>query len=578
MQHSQTKLKLIIMKTLCIILFGFLLPLCGSSQVILNDETVPQNSPLIKGKINILSTPDLLDITTIWANKYASLNSQLKITVLSSAMNKPEKLLPAGTDIRIISSEDEAFRSDKNLRKIIVGRDIIVPLINSENPFLEAIYKQGISAEEIARVLSNPDKQTWGMLLGNDEPARVNLFIIDNESVSSDVANFLNTDKLNDEGINVKSGQEMIDVLQGDPYALGFCRMTNVLDNTKNSFLDKITLLPIDKNGNGIIDYPEKIFSNYDTFTRGVWIGKYPKTLYRNIYSYSQENKSKEAVVAFLRWIVTSGQASLASYGYDDLVYSERLANIDALLISGVDPKSPNSIFAGQKLLALIIGLFIVTGLVVNIIARFVANKQASVQYASSLSQSVFDQNSVKILNGLYFDKTHTWAFMDQNGGVKIGIDDFLQHVTGPITRVKMKIPGERINKGDKIMSITQKGKQLNIYSPISGIIREQNTALNSDSSAMNSSPYSDGWVYVLEPTNWIKETQQLIMANNYKTWLKNEFSRLKDFLSASLGNRNPEHGHLVLQDGGELQDWVLEKCGPEVWEDFQINFIDTNK
>ena len=67
-------------------------------------------------------------------------------------------------------------------------------------------------------------------------------------------------------------------------------------------------------------------------------------------------------------------------------------------------------------------------------------------------------------------------------------------------------------------------------------------------------------------------------MANNYKTWLKNEFSRLKDFLSASLGNRNPEHGHLVLQDGGELQDWVLEKCGPEVWEDFQINFIDTNK
>ncbi|MBT3748676.1 MAG: hypothetical protein HOG34_06790 [Bacteroidetes bacterium] len=566
------------MKTLCIILFGFLLPLCGSSQVILNDETVPQNSPLIKGKINILSTPDLLDITTIWANKYASLNSQLKITVLSSAMNKPEKLLPAGTDIRIISSEDEAFRSDKNLRKIIVGRDIIVPLINSENPFLEAIYKQGISAEEIARVLSNPDKQTWGMLLGNDEPARVNLFIIDNESVSSDVANFLNTDKLNDEGINVKSGQEMIDVLQGDPYALGFCRMTNVLDNTKNSFLDKITLLPIDKNGNGIIDYPEKIFSNYDTFTRGVWIGKYPKTLYRNIYSYSQENKSKEAVVAFLRWIVTSGQASLASYGYDDLVYSERLANIDALLISGVDPKSPNSIFAGQKLLALIIGLFIVTGLVVNIIARFVANKQASVQYASSLSQSVFDQNSVKILNGLYFDKTHTWAFMDQNGGVKIGIDDFLQHVTGPITRVKMKIPGERINKGDKIMSITQKGKQLNIYSPISGIIREQNTALNSDSSAMNSSPYSDGWVYVLEPTNWIKETQQLIMANNYKPWLKNEFSRLKDFLSASLGNRNPEHGHLVLQDGGELQDWVLEKCGPEVWEDFQINFIDTNK
>lgn len=566
------------MKTLCILLFGFLLPLCGSSQVIFNDATVPQNSSALKGTINILSTPDLYDITTMWAKQYGRLHPQLKIKVLSSALIKSEKLLPAGTDISIISSENETFPSDEKLRRLVVGRDVIVPVINSENPFLEAIYQQGISAEEIARVFSNPDKQTWGSLLGNDETARVNLFMIDNEYVRSDVAGFIGINQIIEGGINVKSGEEMIDAVQGDLYALGFCKMTNILDNSKNSFIENITLLPIDKNGNGIIDYQEKIYSNYDAFTRGVWIGKYPKSLYRNIYSFSQEKRSKEAVVAFLRWIVTYGQQTLASYGYDDLVYSERKANIDALLISSIGLKTPKSFFAGQRLLALIIGLFLVMGLVANMIARLVANRQAAVQYASSLAPSVFDQNSVKVLNGLYFDKTHTWAFMNQNGGVKIGIDDFLQHVTGPITRVKMKIPGERIKKGDKILSIIQKGKQLNIYSPVSGIIIEQNTALQSDPSALNSSPYSDGWVYLLEPTNWLKEIQHLIMANKYKTWLKNEFSRLKDFLATSLSNRTVEHAHLVLQDGGELKDWVLEECGPEVWEDFQINFIDTNK
>lgn len=566
------------MKTLCILLFGFLLPLCGSSQVIFNDATVPQNTSVLKGTINILSTPDLYDITTMWAKQYGRLHPQLKIKVLSSDLIKSEKLLPAGTDISIISSENETFPSDEKLRRLVVGRDVIVPVINSENPFLEAIYQQGISAEEIALVFSNPDKQTWGSLLGNDETARVNLFMIDNEYVRSDVAGFIGINQIIEGGINVKSGEEMIDAVQGDLYALGFCKMTNILDNSKNSFIENITLLPIDKNGNGIIDYQEKIYSNYDAFTRGVWIGKYPKSLYRNIYSFSQEKRSKEAVVAFLRWIVTYGQQTLASYGYDDLVYSERKANIDALLISSIGLKTPKSFFAGQRLLALIIGLFLVMGLVANMIARLVANRQAAVQYASSLAPSVFDQNSVKVLNGLYFDKTHTWAFMNQNGGVKIGIDDFLQHVTGPITRVKMKIPGERIKKGDKILSIIQKGKQLNIYSPVSGIIMEQNTALISDPSAINSSPYSDGWVYLLEPTNWLKEIQHLIMANKYKTWLKNEFSRLKDFLATSLSNRTVEHAHLVLQDGGELKDWVLEECGPEVWEDFQINFIDTNK
>jgi hypothetical protein len=33
-----------------------------------------------------------------------------------------------------------------------------------------------------------------------------------------------------------------------------------------------------------------------------------------------------------------------------------------------------------------------------------------------------------------------------------------------------------------------------------------------------------------------------------------------------------------VLQDGGELTDNLLEKLGPEVWEDFQVNFIDKSR
>ena len=44
-------------------------------------------------------------------------------------------------------------------------------------------------------------------------------------------------------------------------------------------------LLPIDRNGNGLIDYNEKIYDDINDFSRGVWIGKYPKSLFSNIYS-----------------------------------------------------------------------------------------------------------------------------------------------------------------------------------------------------------------------------------------------------------------------------------------------------
>ncbi len=35
---------------------------------------------------------------------------------------------------------------------------------------------------------------------------------------------------------------------------------------------------------------------------------------------------------------------------------------------------------------------------------------------------------------------------------------------------------------------------------------------------------------------------------------------------------------NVILQDGGQLTDNVLADLGPEVWEDFQTNFIDKSK
>jgi hypothetical protein len=139
-----------------------------------------------------------------------------------------------------------------------------------------------------------------------------------------------------------------------------------------------------------------------------------------------------------------------------------------------------------------------------------------------------------------------------------------------------MKSPGERVRKGKKAVSIIQDGKQLDISAPVSGTIKEQNTHLTTDSSLLNSSPYAEGWIYKIEPVNWFKEVQFLIMGSSYKKWLKNEFQRLKDFLTDTIRSDYEEYAH-VLQDGGELKENILKDLGPETWEDFQTNFIDVS-
>ena len=188
------------------------------------------------------------------------------------------------------------------------------------------------------------------------------------------------------------------------------------------------------------------------------------------------------------------------------------------------------------------------------------------------------NEDTLIVPKGIYFDKTHTWAFMEQNGVVRVGIDDFLQHITGPLTRIIMKNDGDQVKKGEKLLTVIQSGKQLNLYAPISGTIREHNTTLDKNASLINSSPYNEGWIYKIEPTNWGRENQLLFMGEKEIQYIKNEFSRLRDFLAGTLKASNEKYTQVILQDGGEQRDGTLSYLGPEVWEDFQTKFIDPSR
>jgi glycine cleavage system H lipoate-binding protein len=166
---------------------------------------------------------------------------------------------------------------------------------------------------------------------------------------------------------------------------------------------------------------------------------------------------------------------------------------------------------------------------------------------------------------------------MERSGEVRVGIDDFLQKVTGRVTRVIMKKPGERISRGEKAITIIQDGKQLVVYSPVSGVVRKTNEELMEYAGMINSSPYSEGWVYLVEPENWAAEVARMRDAGKYRTWLKEEFARMRDFLS-SLMNSGQLTGGIVLQDGGEIAENVLNNLDPVSWEEFQTRFIDTSR
>ena len=264
--------------------------------------------------------------------------------------------------------------------------------------------------------------------------------------------------------------------------------------------------------------------------------------------------------------------------GYSDLVLSERKTQLDKINEPAIYASAPINSYSIFTIILLILFGIGVLGFIMDAFVKRIKNKNEVFPVGPAIFKPVFDENSVIVPKGLYFDKTHTWAFMKKDGAVKIGIDDFLQHITGTLTRIEMMDAGEKIKKGDRMLTIIRKGKQLNINAPVSGKIAAQNKALINNSSLLNNAPYGEGWIYEIEPTNWLLEIQFLNMAEKYKYWLKGEFLRLKDFFATAVKANSSEYALIALQDGGALTENILADLGPEVWEDFQTKFIDISK
>jgi len=182
--------------------------------------------------------------------------------------------------------------------------------------------------------------------------------------------------------------------------------------------------------------------------------------------------------------------------------------------------------------------------------------------------------SKLKIPQGLFYSKNHTWTYMKNTGYARIGLDDLLLHLTGAVEVFNLKTPGEKVRKGDSLALLIQNGKQLDIVSPISGEIKFVNSTLFENPGSLNDDPYEEGWFYELKPEDWVEEIKSYFLAEAAIEWTKREMARFKDFIVQSVQKHSPETGRLVLQEGGELSDHPLSEMPNEIWQDFQASFM----
>jgi glycine cleavage system H protein len=201
-------------------------------------------------------------------------------------------------------------------------------------------------------------------------------------------------------------------------------------------------------------------------------------------------------------------------------------------------------------------------------------NKKEKPSVHAQIARGYLSASSLKLPQGIFFSKHHTWAHIKKNGEAKIGLDDLLLHLTGEVKITHFKRPGNKIQKGEPLARVIYNGNSLQVISPLSGEIRSLNELLAENPRLVREDPYQHGWIYTIKPTNWKAETDSYFLAEDATNWAIQELERFKEFLAGYAVKNMPETSQVVMQDGGEIIDNVLTHYPQKVWEDFEKKFL----
>jgi glycine cleavage system H protein len=118
----------------------------------------------------------------------------------------------------------------------------------------------------------------------------------------------------------------------------------------------------------------------------------------------------------------------------------------------------------------------------------------------------------------LKYTKEHEWALI-QGNRAKVGITDFAQSHLGDIVYVDLPPLGKEVKRGETLLVVESVKTASDVYAPLSGKVVEINNELSKAPEKVNSDPYGEGWMVVLEIIN-PQEEGELLAPPDYESYL----------------------------------------------------------
>jgi glycine cleavage system H protein len=129
------------------------------------------------------------------------------------------------------------------------------------------------------------------------------------------------------------------------------------------------------------------------------------------------------------------------------------------------------------------------------------------------------DFQGYHIPDDLLYTKEHEWA-KEEGLVVRVGITDYAAKTLNDVVYVTSPKANEKVEHLKSMGTVESIKAVSEIYSPLSGIVVRVNGQLDSHPELVNKSPYGEGWLIEVRPTNFASEKKSLLDAKAYAAHL----------------------------------------------------------
>jgi len=125
------------------------------------------------------------------------------------------------------------------------------------------------------------------------------------------------------------------------------------------------------------------------------------------------------------------------------------------------------------------------------------------------------DKFTFKVARDRLYAEEGVWA-RSEGERIRVGLSDFLQQSSGDIAFAEVKPAGTPVRLGEEIATIETVKVNVSLGSPLAGRVMEVNPALQSAPETINKDPYGDGWLAIIEASDWPVDQRRLLTPEAY--------------------------------------------------------------